>query len=150
MLKISRGICLIFMKMTIKHNFDPFCNSRQNALQRFLMPCIIDPLKALLHWDVIVLMDRYVWMMWFSPAAVKRWPAFICTRGSSGITDIELYVHLHPCPTAQSMQYNQFRDRHVCFISSIAFGWLSQSCVFDLFTWRESAGVCLNAYTQHD
>lgn len=129
------------MKMTFKHNFYPFCNSRYNALQRFQMPCVIDPLKALLHWDVIVLMDR-----WAYDVVIQ----FSCSQMLTSI-----YMHtwiqrhnrhwaLRPSSSAPDCSsYNQSRNCHVCFISSIAFGCLSYSCVFDPFTWRESAGVCV-------
>ncbi len=124
-----------FAWMTIKHNFYPFCSSRENVLQRFLMPCVIDPLKALLHWDVIVLMDRWALMMWFSPAVVKRWPAFICTRGSNAMTDVELYVLLHQRRTILV----QSDQRLSCVFHFINRFWMLELLVCLI----RSAGVCV-------
>lgn len=133
------------MKMTIKHNFYPFCSSRENALQRFLMPCVIDPLKALLHWDVTVLMDRWALMMWFSPAVVKRWPAFICTRGSNTTANIELYVHLHQRRT-DPHTISPEAVMSVSFHQSLLDAWGNLMCVWSVHMAWVCRCVCLDAY----
>ncbi len=135
MFQIWGRICFIFMKMTIKHNFSPFCSSRENTSA---LP------DAVCYWPIEGLITL----------------SCDCADGQMSVDDViqsscsqtltGSYMHTWIQRSSSAPDGSSYWAQRLCVFHFINRFWVLEviSCVFDPFTWRVCVWTLIHNMTK--